>query len=273
MFHKQLSTKPSTAAGIKLPSWNVVSDKDYVVSLDEIGYHMYYGGNGAYLYQPIPKCACTTIKTLLLQLEGLPVDDNVWRRHQKEYNRFPGTNHLTIREQLDIFEGRTETFKFVIVRNPYTRLSSAYYNKILRNPAPYLIRIIKKSAHYQGAVISDSITFEEFVSVVSRQRLEGMDHHYRPQYYEGRFGIVKYDFIGRMEALQDDLTFVLKRIGAPKLVLARVSERHNFSGASAGLWDHISPEAHRLFLAAYEIDFDALQYARRPRGTFNPEYP
>ncbi len=68
---------------------------------------MYYGGGGGYLYQPIPKSACTTIKTLLLKVEGLPVDENVWRRHQKEYNGFPGTRHLAIEQQLDIFEGRT----------------------------------------------------------------------------------------------------------------------------------------------------------------------
>ena len=102
---------------------------EYKLPVKKIGYDMYYGGDGSYLYQPIPKNACTTIKTLLLEVEGLPVDQNVWRRHQKEYNRFPGTNHLTIQEQLDIFEGRTDTFKFVIVRNPYARLASAYFDK------------------------------------------------------------------------------------------------------------------------------------------------
>ena len=44
---------------------------------------------------------------------------------------------------------------------------------------------------------------EQFVAVVSRQNLEEMDPHYRPQYYEGRFAVVKYDFIGRMEAMPD----------------------------------------------------------------------
>jgi hypothetical protein len=61
-----------------------VDQTGYTLRLEKIGYHMYYGGNGTYLYQPIAKCACSTIKTLLLRLEGLPVDDNIWRRHQKE---------------------------------------------------------------------------------------------------------------------------------------------------------------------------------------------
>ena len=240
-----------------------VGQTGYTVRLERIGYHMYHGSGGAYLYQPIPKNACTTIKTLLLRLEALPVDDNVWRRHQKEYNYFPGTNHLTIQEQLDIFEGRTNTFKFVIVRNPYARLASAYCDKIRSNPAAYLIREIRKSAADQGTMLSDPITFEQFVTVVSRQPLGEMDPHCRPQYYEGRFGIVKYDFIGRMEAMPRDLVHALESIGAPSSIIARVNERHNVAGSSLKLWDAVSPAVHRLFLATFGIDFDALQYTCR----------
>jgi hypothetical protein len=244
----------------------------YTVRLEQIGYHMYYGGGGAYLYQPIPKCACTTIKTLLLQVEGLPVDDNVWRRHQKEYNRFPGTHHLTMQEQLDVFEGRTDAFKFVIVRNPYARLASAYCDKVLLKPAAYLIRKIRKSAADQGIVLSDPITFEQFVSVISRQSLEEMDPHYRPQYYEGRFAIIKYDFIGRMEAMPHDLVYALERIGSPESIIARANERYNVAGSSFGLWEAVSPEVHRLFLKTFDIDFDTLQYSRRLPRTPSPDY-
>lgn len=239
-----------------------IGESEYTVRPEQIGYHIYYGGGGEYLYQPVPKCACTTIKTLLLQIEGLPVDKNHWRRHQKEYNKFPGTNHLTLREQLDIFEGRTDTFKFVVVRNPYARLASAYTDKILVNPAPHLIRKIRKSAAEQGTVLSDPITFEQFVSVVSRQSLKDMDPHCRPQYYEGRFGLVKYDFVGRMESTHRDLVYAFKRIGAPESLIARVDERHNVAGSTTELWETLSPEVLRLFLTTFEIDFDTLQYSR-----------
>jgi len=240
-----------------------VDQTGYTLRLEKIGYHMYYGGNGTYLYQPIPKCACTTIKTLLLRSEDLPVDDNIWRRHQKEFNRFPGTHQLTIQEQLDIFEGRTDTFKFVIVRNPYNRIASAYWDKIRLNSAPYLIRNIRKSAASQGTVLSDPITFEQFVTVVSRQSLVEMDGHWRPQYYEGRFAFVKYDFIGRMETMPNDLVYALERIGAPESIVARANERINMTGSSVELWGAVSPEVQRLFLATFNIDFDVLQYARR----------
>jgi hypothetical protein len=234
----------------------------YSLKVEEIGYHMFYGGHGAYLYQPIPKCACTTIKTLLLRLEGLPVDDNHWRRHQKELNGFPGTSHLPILDQLDIFEGRTSTFKFTFVRNPYIRLASIYYDKIRMNPSPYFVRQIRKSAAKQGMLISDEITFAEFVSVVSRQSLAEMDCHCRPQFYEGRFGMLKYDFVGRMEWMARDLTYVLERIGAPEAIIARINEKHNEAGSSIAAWDSVPDDVRQLFLSAFGIDFDVLEYSR-----------
>jgi len=263
----------SRSATVTVSPRERAGEAGYIIRLDEIGYHMYYGGEGAYLYQPIPKCACTTIKTLLLELEGLPIDDNIWRRHQKEYNRFPGTNHLTIQEQIDIFEGRTDTFKFVIVRNPYTRLASCYCNKIRSNSTPYMIRKIRKSAASQGILLSDPITFQQFVTVVSRQNLEEMDPHYRPQYYEGHFALVKYEFIGRLEAMPCDLVYALERIGAPEPIIARVNERYNVGGPNIELWETVSPDVRRLFLATFDIDFDALQYPRRLPQDLGPHCP
>ena len=246
---------------------------EYKLPVKKIGYDMYYGGDGSYLYQPIPKNACTTIKTLLLEVEGLPVDQNVWRRHQKEYNRFPGTNHLTIQEQLDIFEGRTDTFKFVIVRNPYARLASAYFDKIRSNPAAYLIRAIRKSAAEQGVVLSDPMTFTQFISVISRQSLAEMNTHYRPQYYEGRFAIVKYDYIGRLEAMPHDLIYVLERIGASELVIAQVDKRYNAAGSCLSVWESVPDEVHRSFRATFEIDFDTLQYPWKLPERPSQDYP
>src|SRR5208283_3519657 len=160
---------------------NSVADKiQSVVRLERIGYDMYFGGNGRYLYQPIPKNGCTKIKSLLLQIENMPVDSNWWHVHQKEYNGFPGTHNLTLYEQLDIFHGRTDTFRFVFVRNPYARLASAYFDKLRKNIAPHIVRKIKTYARQNRIPLSDPITFSEFVTLVSHQSVTDMDSHFRP---------------------------------------------------------------------------------------------
>jgi len=243
---------------------------DYHVSWRDIGFHLYFGGDGRYLYQPIPKCACTTIKTLLLELEGLPVDADLWRRHQKRYNQFPGTAHLSEQAQRDVFEGRTGTFKFVVVRNPYARLASVYSDKFLLRPDGHWVGQIRRSAAAQGLPLSDAVSFEEFVRVVSAQSIKEMDDHWRPQYYEGRFAMIQYDFVGRMETMPDDLIYALETIGAPDAIIERANERYNVTGSDYDLWEAVSPEVRKLFLATFAIDFDTLHYPRRLPGARRP---
>jgi hypothetical protein len=230
--------------------------------LRNVAFGVYYGGKGRYLYQPIMKCACTTIKTLLLELEGLSVDGNVWRRHSKRYNHFPGTAHLSYKMQRDIFAGRTETFKFVVVRNPYAKLASAYRDKLVLKPRTVWSDQIRRSAKAHRIALSPQISFAEFVAVVCRQTIREMDIHWRPQYYQGHFDRIKFDFIGRMERMPGDLVCILERIGAPQSMIARASERHNESGAGIELWQCVPEEVRERFVEAFAVDFDRLGYSR-----------
>ena len=241
----------------------------YKVPWRHIGRGVYYGGNGAYLYQPIPKCACTTIKTLLLEFEGLPVDENLWQRHSKKYNNFLGTSHLSDQEQLNIFEGRTDTFKFVMVRSPYARLASVYCNKILKGP-PHWVKQVAKASLEQGMALSDPISFEEFVAIVSRQSPRQMDPHWRAQYYVGRFQTIKFDFVGRMEMMPDHLIYALERIGAPEHLIERANERYNVTGSDLDLWGTVSADVRKKFLDTFAIDFDTLHYPSRLHGAGMP---
>jgi predicted O-methyltransferase YrrM len=254
---------PPRHARSAAPFGKARGNADYQVAWRHVVYGVYYGGNGAYLYQPIPKCACTTIKTLLLEMEGLPVDDDIWRRHQKEHNKFPGVSHLPEPEQRDIFEGRTETFKFVMVRNPYARVASVYSDKLSKKSDSHWVKQIRGSAVEQGMTLSNPISFEEFVAVISRQKLKEMDPHWRPQYYEGRFPIINFDFVGRMEMMPDDLIYALERIGAPEPIIQRTNERYNVTGSDLAIWETVSPEVRTLFLASFGVDFDTLHYPRR----------
>jgi len=236
---------------------------------DTVAYNVYYGGGGKYMYQSIPKCACTTIKTVLLELEGLRVDDNEWKRHQKDNNKFPGANGMTERQLNELFRDRTKTFKFVVVRDPYTRLASAYKDKIRMETklrAKFWLNIVKDAALEQGVELSPEITFEEFVRVVSNQPIEQMDSHWRPQYFEGRFGIIKFNFVGHMEMLHCDLPYILEQIDAPEYLHKKAAEQHNVTGAQMAIWDSVSAEVRQKFMKTFEIDFDTLRYPyRTPR--------
>jgi len=231
-----------------------------------VGHGVYYGGNGSYLYQPIPKCGCTSIKTTLLELENLPVSPDEWARHNKERNGFPGTDTLTPAHQQAIFDGQTDTFKFVIVRDPYTRMASVYADKIFnghKKQSRYWINLIKEAAKEQGVALSEPITFEEFVRVTSAQPVAQMDPHWRHQYYEGRFGIIKFDYVGHVEMLSSDLLYILERLRAPAALMSKASQPHNVTGASLAMWAQVSAEVRQAFIQTYALDFDTLRYPFR----------
>ena len=231
-----------------------------------IGYGVYYGDNGKYLYQPIPKCGCTSIKTTLLELEGLPVSPDEWTRHNKQRNGFPGTDKLPLEEQMAIFEGKTDTFKFAFVRDPYTRMASVYKDKILnatKKRSLYWVNLIKTSAKEQGVALSEVITFEEFVRVASAQPVEKMDAHWRQQFFEGRFGIIKFDYVGHLEMLSSDFLYILERLKAPSELMLKASQVHNATGSSIAMWQEVSAEVRSEFVKSYAIDFDTLRYPFR----------
>jgi hypothetical protein len=246
----------------RTPASEELRGEEYAVPIDDVAFHVYYGGAGKYLYQPITKCACTTIKTLLLEVENLPIDEDEWRRHQKRFNKFPGILGLPHEQRMDVFNGRTDTFKFVIARNPYMRLASVYCDKFVQKPDVYWIDQIRDSAAQQGMALSETITFEEFVTVVSRQSVAEMNDHWRPQFYEGRFQTIKFDFVGRMEMMPGDLIYALERIGAPESILQRAGEKSNVTGASLDLWRNVSPAARKLYLDTFAVDFNTLHYPR-----------
>jgi hypothetical protein len=233
------------------------------LDMDTVAYNVYYGGSGRYMYQAIPKCACTTIKTILLELEGLHVDENEWRRHQKDNNMFPGADWMDEKELNQLFRGPTRTFKFVVVRDPYTRLVSAYKDKIRMETklrAKHWLNIIRSAAEEQGVTLSVEPTFEEFVHVVSQQPVEQMDSHWRPQYFEGRFGIISYNYVGHVEMLHSDLPYILEQIDAPEYLQKKANEQHNVTGSQMAIWDTVSSEIRQKFMRTFEIDFDTLCY-------------
>jgi predicted O-methyltransferase YrrM len=226
----------------------------------------YYSRKFDYLYRAIAKCGCSTVKTALIELEGLPLDTNPTKRHSKELNKFPGTDALTAQQEADLFTGKTGTFKFVIVRDPYSRLASAYADKITagyERRGDFWIDQIKTSAAAQGIHLSDKITFDEFVRVVSGQSVQEMDIHWRPQYDVARFDLIKFDFVGRTELISTDFAYILERIGAPAAIMHKAIQPHNATGSSLAMWSMVSAETRTLFLRTFAADFDTLCYPRR----------
>lgn len=91
------------------------------------------------------------------------------------------------------FEGY---FKFALVRNPWDRLLSCYFDKIVGR---------KMFHEHHGK------SFEEFIEYVAGLDLRTADDHLRLQACV--FPIDEVDYVGRFERLHDDVTTIFSRLG------------------------------------------------------------
>jgi hypothetical protein len=92
-------------------------------------------------------------------------------------------------------------FKFAFVRNPWNRLVSCWYNKIL-------------DSNYFGLEeknLDELKSFENFVTWVEREGMQHRDRHTQLQVELINMGDL--DFLGRMENFSPDFAAVCERIG------------------------------------------------------------
>ena len=189
-----------------------------------------------YLYVSVPKVACTKVKQILQEFEGYPVPEDLAELHNRPDRSKPGVPRLS---DLSVDEYRAalnsaEWFRFSFVRNPYTRLFSAYKNKIrfLGDPDPMFMHVRDEICKTYGySLRSDKpagvVAFRDFVHYVCEAPENRMDAHWAPQTQLLRLDLIKYDFIGRFENFQSDLAQILDRLSAKPEIKERAQTRVN----------------------------------------------
>ena len=112
-------------------------------------------------------------------------------------------------------------FSFIIVRDPYSRLLSAFVDKLLPpNPTYWKgfgIKAIKayRKDNKAGEVDGHDVTFEEFVRHVvdSESMGRNLDVHFMSIMRSCRPCQYKFDYVGKMEAFQEHAVFIMDKAG------------------------------------------------------------
>lgn len=186
-----------------------------------------------YFCMAIPKAACSKIKLVLQQLEGLPIPPEPLRIHYRDTPGLcfiPSIADFPTAEGVEILTAK-EWFRFTFVRNPYARLFSAYKSQVMDLSSPYIgfRESIRQKAGYPtapGAALG-RVGFADFVQYISEQPDDQRDGHWKSQTGILHLETIRYDFIGRVENFQPDLTQMLQRFDAPSSLLASLAERVN----------------------------------------------
>jgi len=210
-----------------------------------------------YLYTETPKVACSSIKSILQRME---LDNPYFTResfediHDRDFSPLLRPCQLG---SLKYLFNELPLFKFCFVRNPYTRLLSAYIDKIQNNKQEksYILRDLGKDQ----TKLNQDVSFEEFINIICNSKIIHMNSHWRVQYYQTFQNKIEYDFIGKFENLDADIKTALKKIN-PDYQRFISDEKRHATNANELLQTYYTPELTRLVQKAYAKDFTHFGY-------------
>jgi hypothetical protein len=214
----------------------------------------------SFLYVTVQKAGSSTMRRRLWKLYDVEIpEEGATAAISAQTGPYLGLHDILDEELRDLLRGPS-TYRFTFVRNPYSRLISAYRDKILNlNGNP-------KYRHSLRLAPEREPSFAEFVRAVAATPDEGCDWHWMSQHRAAMCDIIDYDFIGRLERLDDDFHWVLGNIGRTPDVACDVGNLNRYRpteedglGGCSCLYDEAMAD---LVWRRYRRDFELFGYER-----------
>lgn len=200
-----------------------------------------------FFYNAIAKAGHSTVLANLAELKlGHAIDDETAKS-----GTFIRPSELTESHMREF----DNYFKFSIVRNPFTRILSAYLDKIVHGSRgqmrPEGLRFPETGA---------APSFADFCAYLENGHLH--DHyHFAPQTSVLLLPLAAFDFIGKLESLGPDLAFIRARLAnVPADAPIRNQDTHR-TGSNEKIREYYTEELASRVGRLYREDFVALGYA------------
>jgi len=210
-----------------------------------------------YIYVETPKVGCSTIKNVLQRMElNYPdlVRDDFEDIHDRHYSPLISPSQTC---GFDRLLHDPNFFVFSFARNPYTRLLSAYLDKIKNNRPPK--KSILSAMGQSPDNIEKQIPFNEFIDVICNLDIAYMNPHWRIQYYQTMQDSIDYDFVGRMENFQEDYIYVFNKINKNYSDYYSPEIRHATNSHKL-LQEYFDDKLTEKVYEKYKIDFTHFGY-------------
>ncbi|XP_028286442.1 carbohydrate sulfotransferase 8-like [Parambassis ranga] len=173
------------------------------------------------LYCEVPKAGCSNWKRVLMVLGGSANNTRDIPHDAAHYaNRL---RRLESYKRAGIIDRLRSYTKVLFIREPFERLVSAFRDKF-ESPNSYyhpvfgrpIISRYRANATRTALRTGAGVTFREFIQyLLDVRRPVGMDIHWEPVSQLCNPCLLRYDFIGKFESLEEEANFLLRSIGAP----------------------------------------------------------
>ena len=195
------------------------SDNNY----DDVNVKLHFAHNLKLAFCKIPKCGSTFWMEVFLTLTAKNVDYDLFGK--KRVSAHLATSYLQ-ESYRNIY---TDYTVFMMARNPYSRLYSAYVDKIF---LPGFWGIAANIAKAHNRTCGKDVSFEEFLLYVVNRALAGqvLDIHWRPAYTSCKPCDVPYSIISKQESYSKDVEYILSKTNtseeARNMLLSYLYDRH-----------------------------------------------
>lgn len=211
-----------------------------------------FSDTSSFIFGQVAKCGTTTLTHFLLtMMTEYKTHDNIQYRRKilKESCLFMNDFISTLLDE--------KTFKFSVVRNPFIRVLSGYFDRIIKE---------RDQLVYESFGLSQEeplINFKDFLKCIQQQyqiNMKTINVHFRPQWALNLSEIIPYNFIGKLENFYEDFFYIIRRIGAPG-----TPETYNLAphatNAAERLAAYYDAESINIVREIYEKDFTLYQYS------------
>lgn len=227
--------------------------------------YLLYDDTHKAIYCYIPKVSCTSWKRVFLTTTGkVAPGQNITE------NRVH-TMPLPLLRSSKNPEEKLQTYKkFMFVRHPFERAVSAFRNKLEERDGVVEFSSTGKKIEkkYRGTTEAKghNVTFSEFIRYISKLGPDTpyqQNDHWLPMHELCAPCSVEYDFIGRMENLEEDADYVLRWLGMRELLVGGFPAAINTVKASQHVVKYLEQltRAERLaFYAKFLPDYLLFDY-------------
>lgn len=241
---------PVTRAWVKSMGWRSVNMHTHISLVNH------------YVYVEVPKAGCGTMKATLGGLEAARMGPGMVQRVQENpHDRLRATPFVKPfqlpSDALEAVLVSPDYRRFTVVREPSTRLLSAYLEKVqqgLKQSDAVVAALAERGVDVQAG----DVTLAQFVEVVAAQNSRDQDPHWRRQADHLGIGIVDYDAVIHLEELDASWSRIESLTG-----IAHLQERfycRNSTSAGTKRAEYYTPELLARVADVYSRDYAELDY-------------
>ena len=233
------------------------------------------------IYCAISKAASSAWKYMLLK-QKVPSLKKSMTVHSYGYLDKHGFKYLHRYNQSEADQRLKDYYKYVIVRHPLARLSSAYRDKFTMKDEPHygnaVAGKIKSRVRPQGEDVPKMLKFEELIKHMTLTDPLTHDRHWIPQYFVCNPCLINFDYVAKVETLQEDRPLITTKLNINSNTLQPLNTHSNASRQSYHeYYKNVSYTDLTRLLSIYMYDFklfnyaiseDILSYLKKSKNTF-----